>query len=187
MATPNAANVAVGKPKATGGVYAGSTSATLPANATASIDAALVALGYVAEDGLTQTKGGDVTQIRAWGGDVVKVVRTTDDLSYSFSLMEAANKTVLSELFGSANVTWTDAFGGVKVTINGDQLDNRAWVFEMLDGDTAIRIVVPNGKLDGNYTTTFVDGSAATFPVNLIAFNDASGNKAYMYLTKFAS
>lgn len=187
MANPTAANVAVGKPKATGGVYAGATSATLPANATASLDSALAALGYVAEDGLTQTKGGDVTQIRAWGGDTVKVVRTTDDLSFSLTLMEIANKTTLEELFGAANVTWTDAFGGIKVTINGDQLDNRAFVFEMLDGDTAIRIVVPNAKLDGNYTTTFVDGQAATFPVNLIAFNDSAGAKAYMYLTKFAS
>lgn len=187
MANPTAANVAVGKPKATGGVYAGATSATLPANATAALDSSLTGLGYVAEDGLTQTKGGDVTQIRAWGGDTVKVVRTTDDLSYAWSLMEAANKTVLEELFGTDNVTWTDAYGGIKVTINGDQLANRAYVFEILDGDTAIRIVVPNAKLDGNYTTTFVDGAAATFPVNLIAFNDSSGNKAYMYLTKFAS
>lgn len=187
MANPTAANVAVGKPKATGGVYAGATSATLPTNATASLDAALIGLGYVAEDGLTQTRGGTVTQIRAWGGDVVKVVRTTDDLSFSWSLMEAANKTVLSELFGAANVVWTDAYGGMKVTINGDQLDNRAFVFEMLDGDTAIRIVVPNGKLDGNYTVTYVDGQASAFPVNLIAFPDSTGAKAYMYLTKFAS
>lgn len=186
MANPAAANVAVGKPKATGGVYAGSTSATLPTNATAAINASLNALGYVGEEGLTQTKGGDVTQIRAWGGDTVRVVKTTDDLSYSWTFLETTHD-VLAEVFGSENVSWTDAFGGQKVTLNGAQIGTRAFVFEMLDGDTAIRIVVPAGQLDGNVTVTFVDGAAVGFPVNLIATPDSSGNKAYMYVTQFAS
>lgn len=186
MANPTAANVAVGKPKATGGVYAGSTSATLPTNATAAIDAAFTALGYVGEEGLTQTKGGDITQVRAWGGDTVRVIKTTDDLSYNWTFLET-NHQVLAEVFGQSNVTWTDAFGGQKVTLNGTQIGTRRFVFEMLDGTTAIRIVVPAGQIDGNVTVTFVDGAAVGFPVNLIATPDSSGNKAYMYVTQFVS
>jgi hypothetical protein len=186
MANPTAANVVVGKPKATGGVYAGATSATLPANAVASLDAALIALGYVSSEGLTQTKGGDVTQIRAWGGDTVRVVKTTDDLSYAWSFIEASHP-VITEVFGSSNVSWTDGNGGQKITINGSQVPKRAYVFEILDGTTAIRIVVPNGQIDGQITITFVDGQAVGFPVNLIALPDSSGNKAYWYLTQFVS
>lgn len=186
MGTPNTANVAVGKPKATGGVYAGATTATLPTNSTASVDAALVGMGYVGDAGLTQTKGGTVTTIRAWGGDPVKVIRTTDDLTYGWSFLELTAD-VLKEVFGQDAVAFSDAFGGQKVTINGDTLDARAYVFDMLDGDTAIRIVVPNAVIDGQVTITFVDGQAVGFPVNLIALPDSSGNKAYWYLTKFAS
>ena len=186
MANPDSSNVVVGKPKATGGVYAGSTSATLPTNAVASLDASLIGLGYVGDGGVTQTKGGDVTQIRAWGGDTVKVVKTTDDLSYAWTFLEMTRQTFI-ETFGVSNVAWTDANGGQKVTLNGSQLDKRAYVFEMLDGTTAIRIVVPNGQVDGQVTVTFVDGQASGFPVNLIALPDSSGNKAYIYFTKFAS
>lgn len=186
MGTPNSANVAVGKPKATGGVYAGATNATLPTNATASLNAGLAALGYVGEDGLTQTKGGTVTQVRAWGGDTVKVIKTTDDLSYNWTFLEVTRE-VLTEVFGQDNVEWTDNFGGQKVTINGNLVPRRAYVFEMLDGDTAIRIVVPNGQLDGQVTVSFVDGAPVGFPVNLIALPDSSGNKAYWYVTHFAS
>ena len=186
MANPSSANVAVGKPKATGGVYSGATSVTLPTNATASLNASLTGLGYVSEDGLTQTKGGDTTQVRAWGGDVVRVIKTTDDLSYSWSFIEVTRET-LAETFGSDNVSSVDAYGGYSVTLNADQIGTRAFVFEMLDGDTAIRIVVPNGQIDGQVTINFVDGSPVAFPVNLIALADSSGAKAYWYVTQFAS
>lgn len=186
MANPNVANVAVGKPKATGGVYAGSTSATLPGNATAALDSSLSGLGYAGEDGLVQTKSGTVTTIRAWGGDPVKVINTTDDLTYAFTLLELTQLS-LSTVFGEDNVSWTDAFGGQKVTLNGNQVDPQAFVFDMLDGDTSIRIVVPNGQLDGQVTINFVDAQASGIPLNLIALPDSSGNKAYMYLTKFYS
>jgi hypothetical protein len=186
MGTPNTANVAVGKPRATGGVYAGATTATLPTNSTASIHSSLTAMGYVGDAGLVQTKGGTVTTIRAWGGDPVKVIRTTDDLTYAWTFLELTTE-VLLETFGQSAVTWTDNFGGQKVTINGDTLPARAYVFDMLDGDTAIRVVVPNAVIDGQVTVTFVDGQATGFPVNLIALPDSSANKAYWYLTKFAS
>jgi hypothetical protein len=149
MGTPNTANVAVGKPRATGGVYAGATSATLPTNSTASVHSSLTAMGYVGDAGLVQTKGGTVTTIRAWGGDPVKVIRTTDDLTYAWTFLELTTE-VLLEVFGQSAVEWTDNFGG-------------------------------------QVTVTFVDGQATGFPVNLIALPDSSANKAYWYLTKFAS
>lgn len=186
MANPTAANVAVGKPRATGGVYAGATSATLPTNATASVHTSLTALGYVSEDGLTFTRNGDQSPIRAWGGDRVRVLKTTDDVTLNWTFIET-NVDVLGEVFGSANVAFSDAYGGRKVTITASDLDNRAYVFDMLDGDTAIRVVVPNGKLDGNVEVTFTDGEPVSFPATLNAFPDSSGNKAYWYVTQFAS
>jgi hypothetical protein len=186
MANPTAANVAVGKPRATGGVYAGATSATLPSNAVNAVHSSLTALGYVSEDGLTQTRNGEQSPIRAWGGDKVRHLKTTDDLSYTWTFIETS-RDVLAEVFGSDNIAFSDAFGGRKLTITASALSNRAFVFDMLDGDTAIRVVVPNGLLDGNVEVTFTDGEAISFPVTLNAFPDSSGNKAYWYLTQFAS
>lgn len=186
MANPTAANVAVGKPKATGGVYAGATSATLPTNAVDTLDASLTGLGYVSEEGLTQTKSGDTTPVRAWGGDTIRVLKTTDDLSYTWTFLET-NVNVLSEVFGPDNVEVSDGWGGRKVTIKAGQLSYRAFVFDMLDGTTSVRVVVPNGQLDGNVEVTFTDGQPISFPVTLNAYPDSSGNKAYWFITEFAS
>jgi len=186
MANPTAANVAVGKPRATGGVYAGATSATLPTNATAALHTSLTALGYVSEDGLTQSRNGTQTPVRAWGGDTVRVLKTTDELSYTWTFIETS-AAVLGEVFGPDNIAFSDAYGGRKLTIKAEALDNRAFAFDMLDGDTAVRVVVPNGQLDGNVEVSFTDGQPISFPVTLNAFPDTSGNKAYWYLTQFAS
>ncbi len=186
MANPSASNVAVGKPKATGGVYSGATTATLPTNASTSIDASLTALGYVGEDGLTQSKGTDITKVHAWGGDVVKVLQTTDELTYTWNFL-GMSRVVFQEVFGTDDVSWVDANGTQKIAINSTALPSRAYVFEMLDGATALRIVVPNGQITNIGDVTFADGNPISFPVTLECFPDSSGNKAYWYFTKFYS
>lgn len=179
-----ASNVVVGKPKASGGVYAGATSATLPTTPTSSLHSSLTGLGYVTEDGLTMTKGGDNSPIRAWGGDEIRNIRTNDSLTFSWSFLETSIA-VLKEVYGQDNVTSASIVN--TITLNSDQLDNRAYVFEMLDGDTAFRIVVPNGQITDTTDVSFTDGDPVSFGVTLTAYPDSSGNKAYIYHTLFAS
>jgi hypothetical protein len=179
-----AANVVVGKPKATGGVYAGTTAATLPTNPTSALDGSLTALGYVSEDGLTQTKGGDTTPIRAWGGDEIRIIKTTDALSYAWSFLETSPE-VLAEVYGDDNVSTAGQV--TTVLYNSAQLPSRSYVFEILDGDTAIRIVVPNGQITAQSDVSFTDGAAVAYGVTLSCFPDDAGNKAYLYTTQFAS
>jgi hypothetical protein len=181
--TNTASNVVVGKPKAAGGVYSGATSATLPTNASAAVGGTLAGLGYVSDAGLTMTKGGDIQTIRAWGGEPVKIIKATDDVSFAWTFIETSDA-VLSEVFGADQVT-----SGVTttITVNGTQVGPRAWVFDMLDGDFAIRIVVPNGEMTGEVQVSFVDGQPVSWPATITALPDSSGNKAYIYKTKFFS
>jgi hypothetical protein len=182
--TNTASNVVVGKPKATGGVYAGATTATLPTTSNTALDASLSALGYLDEAGVTMTKGGDTTPLRAWGGDEIRVIKTTDELSFAFNFLETS-PAVLREVFGSDNVTVSGT--GYKVAINSTQLDYRAYVFEILDGETAYRVVVPNCQITAQSDIVFTDGEPVAYGVTLSAFPDSSGNKAYIYTTKFFS
>lgn len=179
-----ASNVAVGKPKTTGGVYAGATTATLPTTPTASLDASLTALGYITEEGVTMTKGGDSTQVRAWGGTDVRTIKTTDDLTFDFSFLETS-VAVFKEVYGQDAVVTN--VNDHTVTINADQLGNRAYVFEVLDGETAFRISVPVCAVTSQSAVTFTAGEPVAFGVTLTAYPDASGNKAYIYHTQFAS
>jgi hypothetical protein len=175
-----ASKVKVGKPKTTGGVYVAPLGTALPVTSVATLNVAFVGLGYVSEDGLTMTKGGDMTVIRAWGGEPVKIVKTTDDLTFSWNFIETSDA-VMSEIFGSANVTVgaTDAI----IKVNGVQVGPREWVFEIIDGAFNLRVVVPNAELTSEVSVTFVDGQPITWPATITALPDATGNKAYIYKT----
>lgn len=179
-----ASNVVVGKPKATGGVYAGATTASLPTGPYSALDAALTALGYVDENGVTMTKGGDTTPLRAWGGDEIRIIKTSDELSFAFALLESS-AAVFGEVFGPDNVSTAGLV--TTVLLNSKQLPYRAFVFEILDGTTAYRIVVPNGQITAQQDIVFSDGDAVAYGVTLSGFPDAAGNKAYIYKTQFFS
>ena len=177
----NASDVVVGKPKAAGGVYSGATTVTLPTAPDTALAAGLTGLGYISEDGVTMTKGGDVQTIRAWGGEPVKIVKSTDDCTFAWTFIETSDE-VLIEIFGDPQVTTTGDI--TVVVVNGKQVGPRAWVFEILDGDFEIRIVVPNGELTGEVSVSFVDGQPVSWPATITCLPDSSGNKAYIYKEK---
>jgi hypothetical protein len=179
-------NVLSGKPLATGGVLRdASNAATLPTDATTALAAGFTALGYIGPDGLTETIDRTTNKIRAWGGDIVKVVQTEFSVTYGFTFYESIRADVLKAVHGDANVTTTaaDATHGVRqaVKINSEELPLSQWIFEVKDGDARVRIVVPLGKITAVGEVTYSDESVIGYPVTVEAFRDASGNQAYKY------
>ena len=59
----NAANVSVGKPMVIGGLYAAPTSTPTPSDATSALNEAFVNLGYLSDDGITNTVESDSEDI----------------------------------------------------------------------------------------------------------------------------
>jgi hypothetical protein len=176
---PTAANVRVGKPKSTGGVYAGALAAVAPDDAATALDVGFASLGYVSEEGVTQTKGIETETMVAWGGDEVRVMKTSDALSYSLTLIETS-PAVLAEYFGADNVATVT--GVTTVSVNGTELPRRSYVFELLDGDSAIRVYLPVAQITNTDDITFVDGEPIGFPITISAYPDEAGNKAYWFL-----
>lgn len=111
---PNSsANVVAGSPLATGGVLIGPLSTAAPTSAKGSLAAGFVGAGYIGEDGLTETNERSSDNIRAWGGDTVKVVQTEHDISYSFMFLETLNSDVLKAVYGDSNVTTTASVAAI--------------------------------------------------------------------------
>ncbi len=186
MAT--AANVRVGKPEAaSGGVYSGPLTATAPTDASTSLAggaSGFGALGLVGDDGLKQTIDTDTTDIKAWGGDTARTVRTSHSVKYALTLIETS-PAVLEEVFGKDNVTVTS--GKIKVAINSKELPKRNWVFQMLDGNIPIRVHVPIGQITNLDDINFVDDDAIGYPIEVTAYPNNAGDKAYLYLDPAAS
>lgn len=182
---PAVANVLQGKPLTTGGILRGTTGATLPTTAVAAATG-FTGLGYVGEDGLTETIDRTTDKIKAWGGDVVKIVQSEFSVTYTFTLYETLNDGVLKAAYGNTNVTTTAATSTTgtlrSVKVNSASLEHSPWIFDMKDGTARIRIVVPDGQVTTVGEVTYNDGGVIGYPVTIEAFKDANGNQAYKYV-----
>lgn len=164
--------VVAGPASGTGGVRVAVDGTALPTSAVAVLAAAWHDLGYIGEDGVTQSIGADSNNIRAWGGDTVRVVQTSHELTYQFDMLEV-NDYTLEEYYGNA------AAGVVEV--DGTPPTSHPWIIDMLDGTNRIRIVIPDGQITERGDVVYNGADASVLPVTVSCFPDASGNKAYIY------
>ena len=182
----NSSNVSVGKPQAAGGIYAGDPGDTMPTDATTALNSDFDGLGYVSEDGLTNSIEIDTENIVAWGGDTVLTVRTSRTETFAWTFIET-NALVLAEVYGPENVI-VGAGDELTVIHNGKELPRRAYVFEILmTGNKVKRIVVPNGQITEVGDVVYVDGEAIGYEVTLQTYPDADGNTAYEYISEIVT
>jgi hypothetical protein len=182
--TNTVGNVIQGVPVTTGGVLIGTSGASLPTTASA-VTTGFTALGYVGDAGLVESRTRTTDKIKAWGGDVVKVVQSEFSVTYQFTLYESLNANVLKAIDGSADVSTTaatSAHGTLQaVAVNGGTLPKLPWIFDMKDGVAKKRIVVPLGQVTAVGDISHTDSGVISYPVTLEAFADGSGNQAYVY------
>lgn len=178
----NASNVSVGKPAVEGAVFNAPLGTTLPTATGAALDAAFKAMGYVSEDGVTNSNGLSTEQIRAWGGDVVAVPQTEFSDTFQLKLIETTNVDVLAVVHGADNVTGTLA-AGVAINVNSGELPESCWVIDMiLRNGTAKRVVIPRGKISEMGDVVYKDDEVIGYELTITCLPDASGNTHYEYL-----
>lgn len=180
----NATLVAVGKPKATGGIYAGPAGATLPSDVSTALDVALKNVGYISSDGVVQTIATDSSDIVAWGGDTVRKIQTSHDVSYKYTMIET-NDVSQKQYYGDGNVTTTAATTTsgtlTEIHINAEELPRGPRVIELKDGARTGRIVLPDAQVTARDDVSYVDQDAISYPVTVTAYPDQDGVKAYIY------
>jgi len=178
----NAMNVSTGKPKISGGVWFAPLGTTLPTDATSALDEAFTCLGYVSEDGLSNSNEMDVSAIKAWGGNIVYRSLTELNDTFAFALIESENVDVLKAVYGSDNVTITDN-GDIKVNVVAEDPTEMVWVFELaLRGGKAERIIVSDGAVTSRDEITFNDSDAIAYGITVSAYPDSSGNTHHFYI-----
>lgn len=168
----------------TGGVNSAVLETVLPVDSTAALDPAFTALGYIGEDGLSQTTDRGTEIVRAWGGDEVIRIQTEFGVSFTFTFL-VTNKNVLTEVYGPDNVTAAGTAGSetLAIKINKNPLPRKSWVFEVKDGENRIRIVLPVAQITNVADITYVHSDVIRYEVTVTAYPDANGNQGYKYVS----
>lgn len=161
----------------TGAVSMGATTAVAPIDA----DTAWAEgsdLGYVSEDGVTETRDRSSEQIRAWqNGDVVREVVTEANLTYAFTLIETKKETV--ELYYGNAVETNGSIAIVPSKTGG----RHSFVIDVVDGDEYIRTYIPSGEITEVGDQVYANGEPVGYEVTITAYptsaiQDASGANA---------
>lgn len=170
----NAVRVAI-----TGAAYVAPPKTAGPVDAVAAWPAAFKDIGWISDDGITESNSTDTTEIKGWqGGQTVRKVISSSEVTFSFTAIES-NKTVL-ELYhkGSKVVTTT---GKSVLAIKAPGPDRRAFGFDLVDGDAHIRIVIPDGEVTETGEITYKSDEAISYELTITAYPDANGTVAIKY------
>lgn len=179
----NASNVTAAKPGASGAIYRAAKTETAPTSADSTLDPTkFTCLGYISEDGITNSNARESDSFKAWGGDTVLTNQTSYTDTFNFKLLEVLNADVLGTVFGETNVTGSSLATGISVQANSKELTEYMWVIDMImRDDTLNRIVIPAGKISEVGDTTYAGSDLVAYDVTVTAFPDTSGNTHYEY------
>lgn len=178
----DATKVSVGKPKVGGAVYRAAAGATLPTDAVTALGTDFKQLGYISEDGLTNSNSPESDVVKAWGGDTVLTLESGKTDTFQFSLMEVTNTEVLKAVYGDDNVTGT-LEDGITIKANSTEQTEHSYIIEMVLKDGVLkRVVIPSAKLTELGDITYTDGDAIVYEMTITAMPDEDGNTHYEYI-----
>lgn len=178
---PNVQLVNGGKPQVSGSVWVAPTGTSLPTSTSATLAAAFEDLGYISEDGVTNTPTRESDSVTAWGGDTVMDMQTSFTDQYQFTLIESTNIDAKKLVFGKSNVSGTLATG-LTTNVNGKELDEWSIVIDTLLRDGGIkRQVLPKCKVVEVGDIVYNNSDPVGYEVTINAYPDSSGNTHYEY------
>ena len=153
----------------TGAVMVGPTSTTAPTDAEATV-VGMTDLGYVAEDGVAETRERSTTKLKAWqNAATIREVVTEATISYKFKLVQTNKKTV--ELYYGTTVD--DATGSLIIdpgAVGGRQ----AYLIDVIDGDDFIRAWIPSGEVSAVGDQVYASGEPIGYEVTITCYPDSS-------------
>ncbi len=175
------ANVSTGKGVAGGYVFrAPVATATIPTDNTTALGTEFVGLGYISEDGISESIESDSENVVDMNGDVILVASSSREETITFTLVEVMAD-ALKVAYGDANVTTANDV--ITVKHNGADTGQHVYVFELvLKNGRKWRQVVPVGSVTEVGELTINSGEVVGREITIACAADAQGNTVYDYI-----
>lgn len=183
----NVDNVTAANPALNGAIYVAPAGTTAPTSSSTSLAAAFKALGYISEDGVSNSNSPSATPIKAWGGDTVYVTNDGRPDDWKFSPIEYLNEEVLKLIWGDDNVTGTLA-SEITVKTNNKPLGEHVIVIDMVHRNGVLeRVVIPKGTVTAVGDLVYQSTSVTAPELTISGAPDSSGNSTYRYIKSAAT
>lgn len=179
--TNDSTMVSLGKFKVGGYAYWAPSGTVLPTDSSTPLAAAFKLLGYLSEDGLTNTTDTDTTEIKDANGTTVMKVITSYAESYQFALLEVLRAEAAKMRYNTGAVTGTDKSMTIKHQMPSDE--DFVLVFEIaMSGDVKDRLVIGNGTRAEFGDRQVHAGDAQDYDVTVSANDMGNGVTAIEYI-----
>lgn len=179
---PSVNNVSAGKPKVGGCIYRAPVGTSLPTDVTTALNGSFVEMGYISEDGVTNSNSPSSNKIKAWGGDVVLIIQEGKEDTFKYKLIECTNLEAIKSVYGADNVTGALATG-ITIKANSKQQSPYSYVIDMvMNNNAARRIVIPNGAVSAVGDIVYKDSDVIGYETTLDCLPDSNGNTHYEYV-----
>lgn len=168
----NAQLTSVGKPKIGGAVFRAPLGTTLPTDAKTALSEAYINMGYVSDEGMTNSKSRESTEIKAWGGDKVRDAQTSKTDTFQGKFIEQRNLEVLKAAHGDDNVS--ELSGMITIRENAKELDKAVWVIDQILNEGYLkRIIIPEGMVTNVGDVTYKDDEIIGYDLTISAYPHA--------------
>lgn len=180
---PSSDKVSTGKPKTAGAVYRAPAGTTAPTDASTELAAAFKELGFVSDDGVSNSNSGDSTDVYAWGGTPVLTTQAEKTDEWKLTLIESLNTEVLKTVYGDGNVTVDTTGKKITVKAGAAQLASSVYVIDMLlKGGALKRVVIPVGSLSDVGEIVYKDDEPIGYEITIKGADDGTGYTHYEYI-----
>lgn len=153
-------------------VYTADVGTTAPTDVAAAWGAGWEPLGLLSEDGMTEGREEDSTDLYAWGGVLVRTIRSRHKRTLTVTALES-NATVFGLVNPGSTVTTTDGLTTREIRI--PERDPRAFGVELRDGDIVKRRLVPRGEVVAVGEVTASDSAMEMFELTINIYPDSDG------------
>jgi hypothetical protein len=156
---------------AAGKIYHAPVGTTLPTDTTTALAIGFVEVGYISDEGVSADPEESTSDIRAWGGDLVRRVINEYGETYGFTMLET-NANSIEAYYGNGDET---AWEGKQAEIR------KAWVLHITDGAAIRRIVLPDAQVTDRGGITYATSEAIAYPVTVSTYPNGTGVHSFHY------